>query len=70
MVRPNSSKDLVDSHHLLKVGLDMLHHSFRIHRNKPLFSPLVYCSVVKLSGYSHAYGIKGIAATDENKKFH
>ena len=36
MVRPNSNKALVDSPHLLKVGLGMLHHSYRTRRNKPL----------------------------------
>ena len=30
----------------------------------------INCSVVKLSGYCHPYGVKGIASTNENKKFH
>ena len=72
-LRPSSNKGRVDNPVMLLWRVPRLcvhHQSSRIHRNKPLFPPLVYCSVVKLSGYCHAYGIKGIAATDENKKFH
>ena len=69
MVRPNSNKALVDSPHRLIIDLYGNHHSYRIHRNKPLFPP-VNCSVVKFRGYGHAHRIQCIGTTDKNQKFH
>ena len=69
MVRPSSNKALVDSPHRLIIDLYGNHHSYRIHRNKPLFPP-VNCSVVKFRGNCHSDCIQCISTTDENKKFH
>ena len=69
MVRPNSNKDRVDSPHLLIIDLYAIRHSYRIHRNRPLFPP-VNCSIVKFRGYGHAHRIQCIGTTDKNQKFH
>ena len=65
MVRPSSNKDRAES----QVTFHLPHvsgQSSRIHRNKPLFSPPVNCSVVQFRGYGHADRIQCIGTTNEN----
>ena len=76
-MRPNSNKVRAGNFVPPSVGtgynpspLYKICHSYRIHRNKPLFLTPVYFSVVKFRGYGHTHCVQWVKTTDKNKKFH